>query len=89
MSDKQITIFLFIDHSFFFVRGVKDHVPNTMDMDTQPQGQQAAVPVFQPQVTLHTLTQTHILTTSIFLILKFANLWYRVGSISLISLHIG
>ena len=28
-------------------RGVKDQ---TMDMDSQPQGQQAAVPVFQPQV---------------------------------------
>lgn len=27
-----------------------------MDMDTQPQGQQAAVPVFQPQVEY---TQTH------------------------------
>ncbi|XP_063316196.1 serine/threonine-protein kinase Nek7 isoform X1 [Pelmatolapia mariae] len=30
-------------------RGVRDQAPNTMDMDTQPQGQQAAVPVFQPQ----------------------------------------
>lgn len=35
-------------------RGVRDQAPNTMDMDTQPQGQQAAVPVFQPQVTPHT-----------------------------------
>lgn len=32
------------------LRGAKDQAPNTMDMDTQPQGQQAAVPVFQPQV---------------------------------------
>lgn len=38
---------------YLFVRGVKDQAPNTMDMDTQPQGQQAAVPVFQPQVTPH------------------------------------
>ncbi|KAG7230604.1 hypothetical protein INR49_025321 [Caranx melampygus] len=32
------------------LRGVKDQAPDTMDMDTQPQGQQAAVPVFQPQI---------------------------------------
>lgn len=32
------------------LRGVKDQAPDTMDMDTLPQGQQAAVPVFQPQV---------------------------------------
>lgn len=32
------------------LRGARDQAPNTMDMDTQPQGQQAAVPVFQPQV---------------------------------------
>lgn len=42
-------------------RGVRDQAPNTMDMDTQPQGQQAAVPVFQPQVTPHTDTHRHTL----------------------------
>lgn len=40
-------------------RGVRDQAPNTMDMDTQPQGQQAAVPVFQPQVTPHRCTLQH------------------------------
>lgn len=45
---------------YLFLRGVKDQAPNTMDMDTQPQGQQAAVPVFQPQVTSH--RHTHLNT---------------------------
>ncbi len=41
------------------LRGAKDQAPNTMDMDTQPQGQQAAVPVFQPQVDF-THRHTHV-----------------------------
>lgn len=46
-------------------RGVKDQAPDTMDMDTQPQGQQAAVPVFQPQVDYtHTHTCTHTRTVN-------------------------
>lgn len=43
-------------------RGARDYPPNAMYMDKQPQGQQAAPPVFQPQVQslTETLSKLHV-----------------------------
>lgn len=61
------------------LRGAEDQAPNTMDMDTQPQGQQAAVPVFQPQVQ-NTHTYTSLVADKSFKVKQEKKLWFPLST---------